>query len=68
MAARSLSSSFCEMYTDPQKRFRPRSEAEILEGIRRCGQELGGEVRRVFLADGDALSLSSMLARERLAA
>jgi radical SAM superfamily enzyme YgiQ (UPF0313 family) len=51
--------TFCEMYTDPQKRFRPRSEAEVLESIRRCGQELGGEARRVFLADGDALTLST---------
>ena len=51
--------TFCEMYTDPQKRFRPRSEAEVLESIRRCGQELGGKARRVFLADGDALTLST---------
>ncbi len=51
--------TFCEMYTDPQKRFRPRSEAEVLESIRRCGQEHGGETRRVFLADGDALTLST---------
>ncbi len=51
--------TFCEMYTDPQKRFRPRTEAEVLESIRRCGQEHGGETRRVFLADGDALTLST---------
>lgn len=51
--------TFCEMYTDPEKRFRPRSETEVLESIRRCGQELGRGVRRVFLADGDALTLST---------
>ncbi|MEQ1695497.1 MAG: radical SAM protein [Hyphomicrobiaceae bacterium] len=51
--------TFCEMYTDPQKRFRPRSETEVLESIRRCGQERGGAVNRVFLADGDALTLST---------
>jgi radical SAM superfamily enzyme YgiQ (UPF0313 family) len=49
--------TFCEMYTAPQKRFRARDEAETLEGIRRCGERFGGEVRRVFLADGDALML-----------
>lgn len=49
--------TFCEMYTDPQKRFRARDEAEVLESIRRCGERFGTEVRRVFLADGDALVL-----------
>ncbi len=51
--------TFCEMYTAPQKRFRPRSEEEVLESIRRCREEFGSEVRRVFLADGDALTLST---------
>lgn len=51
--------TFCEMYTDAHKRFRPRAEAEVLDSIRRCAQELGGEVRRVFLADGDAMTLST---------
>jgi radical SAM superfamily enzyme YgiQ (UPF0313 family) len=51
--------TFCEMYTAPQKRFRPRAEEEVLESIRRCGAELGGEVRRIFLADGDAMTLST---------
>lgn len=50
--------AFCEMYTDPQKKFRARDEAEVLEGIRRVGaHSLGRETRRVFLADGDALVL-----------
>src|SRR5262249_20169506 len=51
--------TFCEMYTDPQKRFRPRSEEEVLESIRRCREQFGDGVRRVFLADGDAMTLST---------
>lgn len=47
--------TFCEMYTQPQKKFRARDEAEVLEEIRRCGEQL--IVQRVFLADGDALVL-----------
>ncbi|MGD8910751.1 MAG: radical SAM protein [Chromatiales bacterium] len=50
--------SFCEMYTAPQKRFRTRSEDEVLETIRQCADQWGNEIRRVFLADGDALVLS----------
>jgi radical SAM superfamily enzyme YgiQ (UPF0313 family) len=49
--------SFCEMYTAPQKKFRARDEAEVLESIRSTGQQHGEEIRRVFLADGDALVL-----------
>jgi radical SAM superfamily enzyme YgiQ (UPF0313 family) len=51
--------TFCEMYTAPQKRFRPRSEEEVLENIRRCGEQFGDGVKRVFLADGDAMTLST---------
>lgn len=51
--------TFCEMYTDPQKRFRPRDEAETLESIRRCGEEFGDSLKRIFLADGDAMTLST---------
>jgi len=43
------------MYTAPQKKFRARDEAEVLDEIRRCGEQL--IVQRVFLADGDALVL-----------
>ena len=38
--------TFCEMYTAPQKRFRPRDEAEIFEAIKRCSALYGGDVRR----------------------
>ncbi|WP_086480462.1 radical SAM protein [Oceanospirillum sanctuarii] len=46
------------MYTDPQKKFSARKEAEVLADIDRSGQQLIG-VSRVFLADGDAMVLSS---------
>ncbi|MDP1610240.1 MAG: radical SAM protein [Sulfuritalea sp.] len=49
--------SFCEMYTAPQKKFRARDEADTLETLRSCGERFGGDIRRVFLADGDALVL-----------
>lgn len=49
--------SFCEMYTAPQKAFRARGEDEVLESIRQVGATYGGQIRRIFLADGDALVL-----------
>lgn len=50
--------TFCEMYTAPHKRFRPRDAAEVEESIRRSGEIYGTRVKRVFLADGDAMTLS----------
>lgn len=47
--------TFCEMYTQEQKKFRARDEAQVLEEIRRAGERI--IVQRVFLADGDALVL-----------
>ena len=49
--------TYCEMYTDPQKKFRPRAEQELLDEISRVGDS-GLQPKRVFLADGDALVLS----------
>ncbi len=49
--------SFCEMYTAPQKQFRPKNETEVLAEIKRCGETMAG-LRRIFLADGDAMALS----------
>ncbi len=49
--------TFCEMYTQPQKKFRfkPQEKIELeLAAIARSGQP----VRRIFLADGDAMTLS----------
>jgi radical SAM superfamily enzyme YgiQ (UPF0313 family) len=51
--------TFCEMYTAPQKRFRPRDEGEVLDSIKRCGDQFGDSVKRIFLADGDAMTLST---------
>ncbi|TVO68347.1 radical SAM protein [Denitromonas ohlonensis] len=49
--------TFCEMYTAPQKAFRARGEDEVIDSIRRVAAMYGDQVRRVFLADGDALVL-----------
>jgi radical SAM superfamily enzyme YgiQ (UPF0313 family) len=49
--------TFCEMYTEPQKAFRARDEAEVMAAIRQTGERYGDQVRRIFLADGDALML-----------
>jgi len=51
--------TFCEMYTAPQKRFRPREPEEVLDNIRTCAEQMGAGVTRIFLADGDALTLST---------
>ncbi|MCK5865261.1 MAG: radical SAM protein, partial [Marinobacter adhaerens] len=48
--------TFCEMYTQPQKKFRARKPEDVLQDIRNAARSLGG-VRRVFLADGDAMVL-----------
>ena len=45
--------SFCGMYRD--KRFRVRPLEELLRDIAWARDEHGGDVRKVFLADGDAL-------------
>ena len=49
--------TFCEMYTAPQKRFRVREDNEIVDSIRQTADMYGKNIRRVFLADGDALVL-----------
>jgi radical SAM superfamily enzyme YgiQ (UPF0313 family) len=49
--------TFCEMYTQPQKRFRLKPQGEIeneLAAVARAGLA----PRRIFLADGDAMTLS----------
>ena len=48
--------TFCEMYTQPQKKFRARKPDEVRADIDNAARSLGG-VRRVFLADGDAMVL-----------
>ena len=50
--------TFCEMYKAPQKRFRAREEIEVIESIRRSAETFGhNNIKRVFLADGDAIVL-----------
>ncbi len=60
--------TFCEMYTAPQKKFRARDAAETLETLQRCGERFGTDIRRVFLADGDALVLPTRRLLEILGA
>ncbi len=49
--------TFCDMYTAEQKKFRPKAADAVLAEIVACGEQLDA-VRRVFLADGDAMALS----------
>jgi radical SAM superfamily enzyme YgiQ (UPF0313 family) len=49
--------TFCEMYTQPQKRFRLKPQAQIEQELVAIAGA-GLPVRRVFLADGDAMTLS----------
>ena len=60
--------TFCEMYTAPQKAFRAREEFLVLEEIRCTGERFGQQIRRVFLADGDALALPTRRLLNALAA
>ena len=50
--------TFCEMYTAPQKKFRPRTQDEIESDLRNVAAR-GVPVRRIFMADGDAMVLST---------
>ena len=49
--------TFCDMYTAPQKKFRPKPPAEIERELAAVAAT-GTPVRRIFLADGDAMTLS----------
>jgi radical SAM superfamily enzyme YgiQ (UPF0313 family) len=49
--------TFCDMYTQPQKRFRFKQQEEIEQELVAIVAS-GAPVRRVFLADGDAMTLS----------
>jgi radical SAM superfamily enzyme YgiQ (UPF0313 family) len=49
--------TFCEMYTQPQKAFRLRPLDEIESQVAAVARS-GMPVRRIFLADGDAMALS----------
>jgi radical SAM superfamily enzyme YgiQ (UPF0313 family) len=59
--------TFCEMYTQPQKRFNFKPIEDIdreLAGV----AAMGMPVRRIFLADGDAMTLSVRRLRQTLEA
>jgi radical SAM superfamily enzyme YgiQ (UPF0313 family) len=58
--------TFCSMYR--AKRFRARGLAEIREDVSEARRLLGPDVRRVFLADGDAMCLSAQRLAEILGA
>lgn len=58
--------TFCEMYTQPQKKFRARKPEDVRRDIEKAATGLGG-VRRVFLADGDAMVLPTRRLLEILA-
>lgn len=48
---------FCEMYSQPHKKFSIKDEDDVLAEIRWAAKRLAGTGRRVFLADGDAMTL-----------
>jgi radical SAM superfamily enzyme YgiQ (UPF0313 family) len=50
--------TYCDMYTQPQKKFSLKSDADVEAEIIWAGEHLQN-ARRVFLADGDAMSLSA---------
>lgn len=49
--------TFCEMYTQPQKKFRPKHPDDIDRELALIAAA-GTPIRRIFLADGDAMTLS----------
>ena len=59
--------TFCEMYTAPQKKFSVKPQSEIEQELQQVANN-GYPVRRVFLADGDAMTLSFRRLREILLA
>jgi radical SAM superfamily enzyme YgiQ (UPF0313 family) len=49
--------TYCDMYTQAQKKFSLKPDADVEAEIAWAGEHMQG-ARRVFLADGDAMSLS----------
>lgn len=60
--------TYCEMYTEPQKKFALRDQDETLTAVARMGALYPGQVQRVFLGDGDAMALSTRRLMEVLTA
>jgi len=59
--------TFCEMYTAPQKKFSLKPQDAIEKELREVAAT-GQPVRRIFLADGDAMTLSFRRLKEILTA
>lgn len=57
--------TFCEMYTAPQKKFKPKAIDEVEKELAAVASQMP-DVRRFFLADGDAMTLSVRRLREIL--
>lgn len=57
--------TFCEMYTAPQKKFSVKKAEQITQELQQVVAS-GVPVRRVFLADGDAMTLSFRRLKEVL--
>ena len=52
--------SFCEMYQQPQQKYRVKPLAEVEADLALAAalrDEVGQPIRRIFLADGDAMGL-----------
>jgi len=57
--------TFCDMYTAPQKKFKPKAIAEIEKEIKSVASKMPS-LTRIFLADGDAMTLSYRRLKEIL--
>ncbi|MFT7301089.1 MAG: radical SAM superfamily enzyme YgiQ (UPF0313 family) [Porticoccus sp.] len=57
--------TFCEMYTAPQKKFSVPPSEPLIQALQQAAHS-GFPVRRVFLADGDAMALSFRRLKEIL--
>jgi radical SAM superfamily enzyme YgiQ (UPF0313 family) len=57
--------TFCEMYTAPQKKFSVKKVEQITQELQQVASS-GVPVRRVFLADGDAMTMSFRRLKEVL--
>jgi radical SAM superfamily enzyme YgiQ (UPF0313 family) len=57
--------TFCEMYTAPQKKFKPKAISELEQELKTVASKMP-EVSRFFLADGDAMTLSYRRLKEIL--
>ncbi|MFD2228532.1 radical SAM protein [Alkalimarinus sediminis] len=57
--------TFCDMYTAPQKKFRPKPIAEVEKEVQAVAARMPN-LGRIFLADGDAMTLSFRRLKEIL--